>query len=74
MITSRFRDVPCYKEFPNSLLFKEYKNSTIKIFEYFEHYLHAKAMLVDDEHFMIGSFNLDQYSWFGNNEIMYYNK
>ena len=30
----------------------------------------AKALSIDDSNVLIGSFNLDEYSWWGNNEIM----
>ena len=69
-MTSKERDVPCYSIFKNWQLFKNYENSKVKLFEYDKHYLHAKALTIDNSNLIIGSFNFDKYSWLGNNEVM----
>lgn len=69
LITSKERDVPVYKYFQNSVLFKNYIKNGIKIYEYFPQYLHAKCLCIDNEFVNIGSFNFDTWSWEVNNEI-----
>lgn len=72
LYTSRSRDQPCYKHMPNSWLTQEARNVGVKVYEYPQSVLHMKAYIVDD-HFLIGSFNNDKWSWGMNNELNIYN-
>jgi cardiolipin synthase len=72
LYTSRSRDQPCYVHMPNSWLTKEARAAGVKVYEYPQSVLHMKAYIVDD-HFLIGSFNNDKWSWGMNNELDIYN-
>ena len=68
-VTSLRRDVPAYKSLQNSVLFKEYIKEGIDVYEFTKNHLHAKAICVDGKYVNMGSFNLDHWSWYNNNEM-----
>jgi cardiolipin synthase len=66
ILTSQKRDISCYKDLLNNLLFKELIDSGVKVYEYPDKFLHGKAFLFDDQVLQIGSFNLDGWSFQNN--------
>lgn len=70
LITSRKRDIPAYKNFVNGVLFNNLLLNGIRVYEFRERYLHAKAIAIDDRIVNLGSFNLDRWSWYNNIETV----
>lgn len=66
ILTSKKRDIDCYKSLKNEYLFKELIEAGIKVYEFPDKYLHGKAFLFDDKVLHIGSFNLDGWSFKNN--------
>jgi len=70
LITSYKRDIPAYKNFVNGILFQNLLKKGVKVYQFSERYLHAKAMAVDDRMVNLGSFNIDRWSWYNNIETV----
>lgn len=70
LITSYKRDIPCYKNFVNGILFNNLLQNGIKVYQFKNQYLHAKSIGIDDRIVNIGSFNLDRWSWYNNIETV----
>lgn len=62
ILTSKKRDIDCYKDLENGVLFSELIKSGVKVYEYNGKFLHGKALLFDDQVLQLGSFNLDGWS------------
>lgn len=66
ILTSKNRDIDCYKSLKNEYLFKELIEAGVKVYEFPEKFLHGKAFLFDDKVLQLGSFNLDGWSFKNN--------